>query len=652
MANALAQEASPYLRQHAENPVDWLPWGEEALARAVREDKPLLVSVGYAACHWCHVMERESFSDPEVAALMNRHFVCVKVDREERPDVDAYCIAAAQAIAGHAGWPLNVFMTPERVPFFAGTYFPPAPRGGLPSWRQVLEAVAAVWRERRGAVRSNQQAVAARLGAAARIAPADALPDRQLLGRAVAEIAHTFDKRNGGFGSAPKFPPAATLLFLLARGERSMTTRTLDAMALGGIYDQLAGGFHRYAVDERWLVPHFEKMLYDNALLARCYTRAWLAWGDAFYRTIACETLDWAIAELGTPEGGFCSSLDADSDGGEGRFYVWTRAELDAALGPAAAAAADWFGVDERGNFEHGSSVLTARSRERPHELSEWRRALLAERARRPRPARDDKRICSWNALMLHALAEAGAAFERSDYLVRARALARFLLGPMRPQGELVRTWKDGRPGVAAFLSDYAHLLEALVALYEATFEARWLDAATDLATALAERFHDRERGGFFETPTDRAGELPVRLKEIEDHPIPSGNASAAAALLRLAELTGEERWRELGDSVLKLLAGIAERAPSALAYLLLALDFRLAPPQQVAIVGDPDRELVRVVRARLRPHVVVACGEPDSMPLLRERPTVDGKPTAYVCENFTCKRPVTTPRELAELLR
>ncbi len=650
MPNALAQETSPYLRQHADNPVDWLPWGEAAIERARREDKPLLVSIGYAACHWCHVMERESFSDPQIAALMNENFVCVKVDREERPDVDALCMEACQAMTGHGGWPLNVFMTPELVPFFAGTYFPPQPRDGMPSWRQVLEAVAATWRERRQEIRSAQTRIAEQLAGAARLAAAPELPPASLLDEAIERLRARFDRRHGGFGGAPKFPPSCVLAFLLARGEREMSELTLERMALGGLYDQVGGGFHRYAVDARWAVPHFEKMLYDNALLARVYLRAWQALREPLFREVACETLDWALREMRGPEGGFYSSLDADSEGQEGRFYTWTLAEFEAALGDHAGEAAKWFGVTSAGNFEGGRNVLSAAARERPPAFGEWRARLAAVRDRRPRPATDDKRICSWNALMVSALAETGAVLERDDYLEAARAAAQFLLGPMRPQGRLKRTWKDGHARIDAFLPDYAHLLEALIALYEATFEPRWYRAAHQLADELARRFHDPQRGGFFETAVDTPSELPVRRKEIEDHPLPSGNAAAATALLRLHALSGEDRWRELADSTLRLLGPLAGRHPEAFGQLLLALDFRHGRVREVALVAD-DGTLARVVRARYRPHVVLAGGDPDDVPLLAGRDARGGRPTAYVCEGFVCREPTTDPEELASTL-
>src|SRR5215208_3672755 len=432
MPNRLAEETSPYLLQHRDNPVDWHPWGEEALARARAEDKPLLVSIGYSACHWCHVMERESFEDPEVARLMNESFVCVKVDREERPDVDVIYMEACQAMTGSGGWPLNVFVTPEQVPFYAGTYFPPEQRHGMPSWPQVLEAVAKAWREQRDQIRAGSARIAQRLAGGALLEPSDAELDSGMLDAAVERLASAYDPRHGGFGGAPKFPPPSTIEFLLRRGEKHMSARTLHAMASGGMYDQVGGGFARYSVDERWLVPHFEKMLYDNALLARAYLHGWQVTGDDLLRDVCAETLDWALREMRGPEGGFYSALDADSEGEEGRFYVWTVDELRAALEgePDADEAIAWFGATDRGNFEGRN--IPVRGPGAPERLREWRRLLYEARAQRVWPGLDDKCLTSWNALMISALAEAGAVLERADYLEAATANAEFVLGSLR----------------------------------------------------------------------------------------------------------------------------------------------------------------------------------------------------------------------------
>jgi uncharacterized protein len=652
MPNRLALESSPYLLQHRDNPVDWFPWGDEALARAHDQDRPLLVSVGYSACHWCHVMERESFEDPEIAALMNERFVCIKVDREERPDVDAICMEACQAMTGHGGWPLNTFLTPERAPFYAGTYFPPDPRPGLPSWRMVLLAVADAWDRRREEIRRQADDVVRSLGATARLEPSSEPILDSLLDTAVTSITRSYDSVNGGFGEAPKFPPASIVELLLARGERQMALGTLRAMAVGGIYDHVGGGFSRYAVDATWTVPHFEKMLYDNALLARAYLHGWQCSGEDRFRRVCCETLDWALREMRGPEGGFCSALDADSEGVEGKFYLWTLGELRETLGQSLAdQAIAYFGASERGNFEH-SNVLEGRGPE-PEGLPEIRSMLYEARSARVRPGLDDKRLTAWNALMISALAEAGAALELPRYIEAAIDCAEFVLGELRdPDGRLLRTWKDGRGRLAGYLEDHAFLLEALLTLYEASFDPRWYREAAMLADATIERFADTERGGFFSTPEDH-GQLPVRRKDLEDAPIPSGNSAAAFGLLRLARLSGEGTYERHALGVLRLLYPIAARHPQAFGHLLQAVDFYLAEVHEIAIVGpDPGAaELVCAVRAEFRPHVVLAGGEPDGVPLLEGREPVDGKAAAYVCEHFTCQQPVTSPDELLALL-
>jgi hypothetical protein len=652
MPNRLATQTSPYLRQHKDNPVDWYPWGEEARARAQAERRPLLVSVGYSACHWCHVMERESFEDPEIAGVMSERFVCVKVDREEHPDVDAVCMEACQAMTGQGGWPLNAFLTPDLAPFFAGTYFPSQPRHGLPSWRAVLEAVAEAWDQRREEVIASSRQVLSAIGATVRLQPSPQEIAPELLDRAVTGVRASYDPQAGGFAQAPKFPMASVLEFLLARGEREMALTTLRAMAAGGIYDQLGGGFARYAVDANWTVPHFEKMLYDNALLARAYLHAWQLTGEDRMRRVATETLDWALREMRGPEGGFYSALDADSEGVEGRFYVWSAAELDQVLDDQelSAAAAAYFGVTPAGNFE-GTNVLEARGPE-PAQREAIRAKLYAARSARVWPGVDDKRLTSWNALMLTVLAEAGAVLERSDYLEAATAGAEFVLTELStPAGRLQRTWKDGQAQIDAFLDDHAYLLQALIVLYEATFEPRWYHEATRWAETLIELFADPERGGFF---TTSAGTSPwPRRKDLEDSPIPSGNSAAALALLRLSHLSGDAAHEESALGVLRLLHPLAERHPVAFGHALQAFDLYLAPAREVALVGpraDVER-LARTVRASFRPHLVVAGGEADGVPLLAERKPVDGRGAAYVCENFSCRAPVTTPEALAAAL-
>ena len=643
MPNRLAGETSPYLLQHRDNPVDWEPWGEEAIARARARDLPLLVSIGYSACHWCHVMAHESFEDPEVAALMNERFVCVKVDREERPDVDAMCMEACQAMTGHGGWPLNAFLTPELVPFYAGTYFPPTSRGGLPSWRTVLLAVSDAWRERREEILGQSQRIVASLAASARLEPSAEPIDGELLGRAVAALRDGFDERNGGWGAAPKFPQASVIELLLARGEPDMALATLRQMAAGGIYDQVGGGFHRYAVDATWTVPHFEKMLYDNALLARAYLHGWQVSGEERLREVCCQTLDWALREMRAPDGGFYCALDADSEGVEGKFYVWSEEELRRVLGPLCDEALAHFTPRP---FEHGTLVLEARG-PRPAAVEEIRSRLLEARSRRVRPGLDDKRLTGWNALMVSALAQSGAVLGRADHLEAAVACASFLLEQRRDgDGRLLRT-----PRLPGHLEDHAHLLEALVTLYESTFEERWYEEAVALAGQLIERFEDPERGGFFTTAGDQA-ELPVRRKDLEDSPIPSGNAAAAFGLLRLARISGEGRYERHALGVLRLLFPLAVRHPLAFGHLLRAADFYLAPVREVAIVGPAEgaRALLEVVRGAYRPHLVLAGGH-GSVPLLEGREPVDGRAAAYVCQHFACRAPVTSPEELENAL-
>jgi hypothetical protein len=654
MPNRLARETSPYLLQHRDNPVDWFPWGAEALGRARDEDRPILLSVGYSACHWCHVMERESFEDPETAAYMNEHFVNVKVDREERPDVDALYMEAVQAMTGRGGWPMTVFLDPEGVPFFGGTYFPPDDGRGMPSFRMVMEAIVEAFETRRDELRGRAAGTRAQLGAIGRVEPAVESPDRRLLEEAARTLRAAADMERGGFGGAPKFPPASALELLLARGATDVVEKTLDAMLAGGIYDQLGGGFSRYSVDAAWLVPHFEKMLYDNALLARAYLHGWQALGHERYRRACEETLDWMLREMRGPEGGFHSALDADSEGEEGRFYVWTPEEIRDVLGDAAEPILAYYGVTEAGNFE-GRNVLCMHKGAnalQPEGLAEARAALFEARARRVRPGLDDKRLTSWNALAIAALAEAGAVLEHEDYLEAARRCAEFVLDRLREDGRLLRTYKDGEARLNAYLEDHAFLLEALLTLYEATFERRWFDEARALADTMIARFGDPERGGFFSTSDDHEA-LIARRKELGDHPIPSGNSSAAMGLLRLAALTGDRAYEQQAESVFRLFARAAAQHPEAFAHLLRALDFHLSPTKEVALIGDDLSELARVVRSEYRPHLVLAGGpEGSTTPaLLQGRTTIEGQPTAYVCEHFSCQAPVTSPKDLAVLL-
>jgi uncharacterized protein len=631
--NALAQETSPYLLQHRDNPVDWHPWGEDALAEARERDVPLLVSIGYSACHWCHVMERESFEDAETAALMNERFVNVKVDREEHPDVDALYMEAVQAMTGQGGWPLNVFVTPGQVPFYGGTYFPPEPRQGMPSWRQVLGAVADAWEQRRESIEQQSEQIVERLRGAARLRASDNPITTATIETAVARLRDLYDPIRGGWGAAPKFPAASAIELLLRVDEPDMALETLRHMAAGGIHDQVGGGFHRYSVDAAWRVPHFEKMLYDNALLARAYLHGWQVSGEDRMREVAEGTLDWALREMRGPEGGFYSALDADSEGEEGRFYTWTMDELS--------------GLHvETFPFE-GRKILV------DSVAPEVRARLLEVRSRRVRPGTDDKRLTSWNALMIAALADAGAVLQRDDYLDAARAAADFLLSTMRDaDGGLLRTSSGGPAKLPGLLSDHAFLLEALLTLYEATFEERWFVAARELADTLIDRFADRDNGGFWSTPPDHG--LLARRKDLEDTPIPAGGSSAAFGLLRLAALTGDNDLAEPALGMLALLTDAAPRFPTAFGHLLQAFDFHLAPTLEVALVGDDLEPLERAVRSRLRPHLVLA-GGPDgsetAVPLLVGRTPVGGRPAAYVCENFSCRMPVTDPDELEPLL-
>jgi uncharacterized protein YyaL (SSP411 family) len=610
--NALARETSPYLRQHAENPVDWLPWGPEALARARERDVPLLVSIGYSSCHWCHVMEHESFEDPRVAAVMNEEFVCVKVDREERPDVDALYMEAVQGMTGHGGWPLNVFLTPEQVPFYGGTYFPPSERPGMPAWTQVLQAIAETWRERKDEIRAGGEQLRERLGGGATLQPSHEPIQAGALDEAVAQLRASFDSVQGGFGGAPKFPQAPMLEFLLARAlarapeegeptgaEAQMALFTLRAMASGGIHDQVGGGFHRYAVDATWTVPHFEKMLYDNALLARAYLHGYRLSDDPELARVCRDTLDWMLREMQGPEGGFYSALDADSDGVEGTHYVWTVAELGEVLGEDAEEAVRWLGASEQGNFVEGSggsqssqpglNVLEDRGPRPDAAKQEAIRArLLKARAQRTRPGLDDKRLTSWNALAISALADAGSVLDEPRYLDAAVRCAEFVLRELRDEeGRLLRTYSEGHARLGAYLEDHTFLLEALMTLFEATCQERWLTEARVLADETIARFGDPERGGFFSTASDHEA-LIARRKDLEDSPIPSGASAAALGLLRLARATGELHYEREALGVLRLLYEIAPRHPTSFGHLLQAMQLYLFPAQWIACSVPP----------------------------------------------------------------
>ena len=619
--NRLAQETSPYLLQHAGNPVDWYPWGEEALTRAAERDRPILLSIGYSACHWCHVMEHESFEDALTARVMNEHFVSVKVDREERPDLDSIYMDAVVALTGQGGWPMTVFLTPAGEPFFGGTYFPPEPRHGLPAFKQVLLAVSEAWEGRRDEVADTAARLTESIRSGARLEPSPDSLDAALLAEAQANLRAGFDPEWGGWGRAPKFPPAPVLEFLLRRGEKEMTRRTLDGMALGGMYDVVGGGFHRYSVDARWLVPHFEKMLYDNALLASVYLRAATRFGDARYRHVAEQTIDYVLRELALPGGGFASAQDADTEGVEGLTFTWAPDEgaPEELLLP----------------FEDGRFVLRG-------ELDEETRArLLAQREQRPQPARDDKAIASWNGLLLAALAQAGR-------IEPAVALAEFLLGPLSTDGgRLHRTWRAGFAKGTGYLEDYADVAYGLMELHVASGDPRWLIEAHRLAMLAVDLFADADGGGFFQAPRD-GEQLVARKKELDDHPTPSGNAMLAYVLLRLGRIWGDDELEQRAVGVLRLVRDTLVRAPSSFGWLLVALDQHVAPHRELAIVGSRAAPVALAALAAAAPTDVVAFGPADNIPLLAGRTEVDGRPAVYLCERFACRLPITEP----ELLR
>jgi uncharacterized protein YyaL (SSP411 family) len=624
--NRLAGETSPYLLQHAGNPVDWQPWDDVALDLARESDRPILLSIGYAACHWCHVMERESFEDEATAGLINEHFVPIKVDREERPDLDSIYMDAVVALTGQGGWPMTVFLTPEGEPFFGGTYYPPEPRHGLPSFRQVLAAVAEAYRERRGDVGRTAAKLVEHIASATAAAPSREPLSDAILGDAVRLLRSGFDPTWGGWGRAPKFPAAPVIEFLLRRRETEMAEKTLDAMAAGGMYDVLGGGFHRYSVDERWLVPHFEKMLYDNALLVPAYLHGWLVLGKDDHRRVAEQTVDYLLRELRLDGGGFASAQDADTGGVEGLTYTWTQAELESAV-PGT--------VDFLQPFEHGRSVIRGRLDD------DLRARLLAIRERREQPLRDDKAIAAWNGLALAALAEAGRRLERADVVAAARDLGEFLLGPLSDGDRLHRTWRDGRAGGTGYLEDYACVANGLYELHVATGELRWLEQSLRLARLAVDLFADPENGGFFQTPRD--GErLVARKKELDDNPTPSGNSMLAYVLLRLARIYGDDELERQAVSVFRLARAAVLRVPSAFGWLLCALDLHFSPRRELAILGPADSELARAALRPFEPNTVVAFGPADGVPLLEGKGLVDGGPAVYACEGFACRAPVT----------
>ncbi|WP_370099610.1 thioredoxin domain-containing protein [Streptacidiphilus sp. MAP12-20] len=653
--NRLAGVTSPYLLQHADNPVDWWPWRPDAFEEARRRDVPVLLSVGYAACHWCHVMAHESFEDAELAAYLNEHFVAVKVDREERPDVDAVYMEAVQAATGQGGWPMTVFLTPEGEPFYFGTYFPPEARHGLPSFRQVLEGVAEAWRGRRGEVAEVAARIVreleGRAGVYAGLAGAE-VPGAEATRRAVAQLAREYDERRGGFGGAPKFPPSMVLEFLLrhhaATGSRAalgMAEHACEAMARGGIHDQLGGGFARYSVDAAWVVPHFEKMLYDNALLLRVYLHLWRATGSPLARRVAERTGDFLLRELRTPEGGFASALDADSEGREGAFYVWTPEQLREVLGEDdAARAAELYGVTEGGTFEERASVLQLPGEGQGDE--EIRTRLFAAREARPRPARDEKVVAAWNGLAVAALAEAGALLERPDFLDAAVVAAALLLSVHRDEdGRLLRTSRDGTAGPnAGVLEDYGDVAEGLLTLHCVTGDERWLDAAGQLLDVVLTQFTDDSSGALYDTAAD-AERLIRRPQDPTDNAAPSGWTAAAGALLSFAALTDSELHRTAAERALTVVTPLAGQAPRFIGWGLAAAEALVDGPRKVALAGAPDDPATLALRAAAlaatAPALVVT---PDA-----EKPLVEGAPAAYVCRRFSCDAPVTDPEWLRE---
>ena len=680
MANRLAQETSPYLLQHKNNPVDWYPWSEEAFSKARAEDKPVLLSVGYSACHWCHVMERESFEDEATAEIMNENFVNIKVDREERPDVDSIYMSAVQAMTHHGGWPMTVFMTPDGAPFYAGTYFPPVPSRGMPAFKQVLLNLAEAYKNRRDEVLKSAEGVREYLQAATSASVPQVGISGELFTRAASSLVGQIDHRFGGFGGAPKFPQAMNLEVLLRYYKRTNDRApltglelTLRQMANGGIYDQLGGGFHRYSVDEYWLVPHFEKMLYDNALLARLYLEAYQATGDAFYRRIAEETLDYVARDMTAPEGGFYSAEDADSEGVEGKFYVWTPGEIEGALEPdEARLAIRFWDVTERGNFEgknilyvpHPPEAVAAEFDISTEELWEKivviRQKLFAEREKRVRPGRDEKVLAAWNGLMLRAFAFAARVLEREDYRRIAEKNAVFLLEKLRLGGRLRRSYKDGRPRFNGYLEDYACVADGLVALYEATFETRWLAEAKALADAILELFWDEQRAAFYDTSADHE-ELVTRPRDVYDSAAPSGNSVAVDVLLKLSVLLDREDYRRRAEAILEGLSGAIARISGGFGRLLSALDFYMSTPYEVAVIGNPEapdtKALLAAVYSAYLPNKVVA-GRSESdeeasrlVPLLADRSVRDGRATAYVCVQYACQSPTTDAEQLKRQL-
>lgn len=693
MSNRLASENSPYLLQHAENPVDWYPWGEEALEKARREDKPIFLSIGYAACHWCHVMAHESFEDEGTAAILNQYFVSIKVDREERPDLDNIYMSAVTAITGQGGWPLSVFLTPEGKPFFGGTYFPPVRRYNMPAFREILLTIARLWREDRQQLTQSAQEVTHRLMEMQISVQGSQALNPAYLDQAAFRLAQTYDWKYGGWGKAPKFPQPMAIEFLLgraARGDRlamDIALHALDTMAKGGMYDVIGGGFARYSTDNEWLIPHFEKMLYDNAQLARVYLHAYLLSGRQHYRRICCETLDFMLRELALHQGansrGFYSSLDADSEGEEGKFYLWEMGEIRSILKmfqpdiPALKdRSVDWikffvqaYGIQPNGNFD-GKTVLQRKmddaalarnyaleTNEIPELMKQMHERLYEARAKRVWPGLDDKVLTAWNALALIAFAEAGRYLRRQDYTQTARATANFLLAELQVNGELRRSWRNGNARHPAYLEDVAGLALGLIALYQSDPDVRWFEAAVQLVEEMNEHYSD-PAGGFFDTRDDHEA-LLLRPKDIQDNATPSGNALAVLALLQLSIYTGRSDWRAHAEATLSAVQESAARYPTAFAKWLCGLISALQPIQEIAILGDltqaDTQALITVVWEKYRPFCLAGISSyppSDKAPaLLKQRPLLDGKATAYVCRNFICRQPVSTTDDLRKML-
>lgn len=679
--NRLIDETSPYLLQHAHNPVDWFAWGEEAIEKSRKEDKPILLSVGYAACHWCHVMEHESFENEAIAQLMNENFVCIKVDREERPDIDTIYMNAVQMMTGHGGWPMTVFLTPELKPYYGGTYYPPVDRQGMPGFPRVLLAMAEAYKTKREDVASSADSITSELQKTNRFYPNQEMLTSEVFDQAYAALFAGFDKTYGGFGRAPKFPPSMTLMFLLRYFQRTNTQEalhmvevTLHRMANGGMYDHLGGGFARYSVDNYWLVPHFEKMLYDNALLARVYLQAYQLTKRDLYKRVAEEILEYVMRDLTERSGGFFSSEDADSEGVEGKFYVWTKAEVLEILGEAEGEIfCEFYDITESGNFEHGNSIINS-----PHNLENFaerknlavedlhkiftsgKKKLFYVREERVRPGLDNKVLTAWNGLMLTAFAEAANILGRDDYRAVAERNANFILEHLTKDGRLLRTYKDGKAKLNGYVEDYAYTIEGLIALYEATFELNYFNQAKSLADKMIELFWDDEEEGFFFTSSDHE-ELLTRTKDYFDNAIPSANSVAALVLQKLSILTADMSYQKYALSILRIAKQFMSRYPNAFGFMLCSLDFYLSEPKEIAIIGSADSHEIRLfieeIYRRFIPNKVVAASESGKTPaaeiikLLAEKTAVAGNPAVYVCRNFACLAPATTTEELSARL-